>query len=139
MANLVNCLETLRRRIGDTETPYTFEDSLLVGYITDAVDEVELDFKRDFYVDLSINEFNKPLERTDVVLFSIKAHYLFKLRTKDKADRDNFLLKKGRLTLDNSNQSKDHDETLERLEKEYRRLLYQSKNGGFSIKGVRME
>jgi hypothetical protein len=47
-------------------------------------------------------------------------------------------MKKGRLTLDNTGQSKDHKETLELIEKEYSRLLYRLKHGG-SIHGVRME
>jgi hypothetical protein len=133
MFDIVN---VLRRRVGDTEDPYTFSDELLQGYIEDAVASVEMDWERGFEV--SFGSFNIEPSRMDATLFCVKAHYLIKLRTKDKADRDNFRMVKGRLTLDNTNQSKDHNDTLELLEKEYRQVLHKMKNGK-SIKGVRME
>lgn len=136
MANMQECIDTLRRRIGDTEEPFSFEDDLLTGYISDAVIEVELDYPRGIIVDFGF--FTSEITAADVVLFCIKAHYLLKLRTKDKADRDNFLMKKGRLTLDNTNQAKDHMDTLDFIQKEYKRILVQFKNGGL-MKGIRME
>lgn len=137
MANMPDCLNTLRRRIGDTDTPYTYADSLLIGYISDAVNEVELDYKRGIFVDNNI--FDNDITSQDVVLFCIKAHYLLTLRNKELSDRNNFRMVKGRLTLDNTNQSKDHAETLEVIADEYRRVLYRIKNGGKSIQGVRVE
>lgn len=137
MANMNECLLMLRRRIGDTEEPYVFSDSLLMGYVEDAVAQVEMDYKRG--ITLNSNVFVEDIEPTDVVLFTIKAHYLIKLRTKDKADRDNFLMKKGRLTLDNTGQAKDHADTLDLINKEYVLALTKVKNGGSSFKGVRME
>lgn len=137
MANMNECLLMLRRRIGDTEEPYVFSDSLLMGYIEDAVAQVEMDYNRG--ITLNSNVFVEDIESTDVVLFTIKAHYLIKLRTKDKADRDNFLMKKGRLTLDNTGQAKDHADTLELINKEYVLALTKVKNGGSGFKGVRME
>lgn len=134
--NMISIIKVLRRRIGDTETPYTFTDELLEGYIEDAVASVEVDWKRDFEVDSGL--FSKEPSKQDVNLFCIKAHYLIKLRTKDKADRDNFRMVKGRLTLDNTNQSKDHMDTLEAIDKEYKQALYRTKNDG-TIKGIRME
>lgn len=134
--NMNQVVGILRRRIGDTEEPYTFTDDLLVGYIDDAVSQVELDWNRGYIVE--IDEFNQDVEKISANLFAIKAHYLIKLRTKDKADRDNFRMVKGRLTLDNTNQSKDHKDTLDVIEKEYRQTLYRARNGG-SIKGIRME
>jgi hypothetical protein len=136
MANMDECLTMLRRRIGDTDEPFTFADDLLIGYIEDAVSQVELDYKRGIKV--SFGTFDEDIELSDVTLFVIKAHYLVKLRTKDKADRDNFRMVKGRLTLDNTNQSGDHAQTLEIIDREYRRALMQSKNNG-QLKGVRME
>jgi hypothetical protein len=133
MSDIVN---VLRRRIGDTESPYTFTDELLIGYIEDAVASVEMDWSRGFEVNLGV--FNQQPDKKDTNLFCIKAHYLIKLRTKDKADRDNFRMVKGRLTLDNTNQSADHKDTLEFIDKEYKQTLYRMKNGG-SIKGIRME
>lgn len=126
----------LRRRIGDTEDPFTFDDDLLTGYIEDSVAQVEVDWTRGFEVEFG--SFNQEPTKQDANLFCIKAHYLIKLRTKDKADRDNFRMVKGRLTLDNTNQSSDHKDTLELIDKEYRRVLYRAKNGG-NISGVRME
>jgi hypothetical protein len=126
----------LRRRIGDTVAPFTYTDDLLSGYIGDAVTQVELDWERGFSVDFGL--FNLPIARSDANLFCIKAHYLIKLSTKDQADRNNFRMVKGRLTLDNTNQSKDHKDTLESIEKEYKQVLYRAKNGG-SLTGVRME
>jgi hypothetical protein len=129
-------LLVLRRRIGDNSTPFTYDDNLLIGYIEDAVAQVELDWARGFSVDNGI--FNKEPTKTDANLFCIKAHYLMKLGTKDQADRNNFRMVKGRLTLDNTNQAKDHKDTLDILDKEYKRVLYHSKNGP-TIKGVRLE
>jgi len=137
MAAIENCIQVLRRRIGDTEEPYTFSDELLTGYIDDAVAQVELEWNRG--ITCSFGVFNVEITPQDVVLFTTMAHYLVKLRTKDKADRDNFLMKKGRLTLDNTNQAGDHMQTLEILMKEYKRVLFQARNGSGSIKGVRVE
>jgi hypothetical protein len=128
--------DMVRRRIGDTETPFVFDDDIIDGYISDAILSVEADWSRGIFLDGV--DFSQPIEKMDAMLFSVKAHYLIKLRTKDKADRDNFLMKKGRLTLDNTGQSSDHKDTLEMIEKEYSRLLYRLKHGG-SIRGVRME
>jgi hypothetical protein len=137
MANMQECIDVLRRRIGDTDTPFTFTDELLTGYVEDAVNQVELDWHRG--VTTSFGLFDKEITMLDVTLFCVKAHYLIKLRTKDKADRDNFLMRKGRLTLDNTNQAKDHGDTLKIIDSEYRRVLYQAKNGSASIQGIRME
>jgi hypothetical protein len=136
--DMTGILKILRRRIGDTDTPYTFTDDLLTGYIEDAVAQVEMDWERGFMVDSASSVFNIEPTMQDATLFCIKAHYLIKLRTKDKADRDNFRMVKGRLTLDNTNQSSDHKDTLEFIEKEYRRTIYRMKNSG-SLTGVRME
>lgn len=137
MLLMADVLKIYRRRIGDTEEPYTYTDELLMGYIEDAVSLVEIDWERGY--DVTDGVFNMDVSKADANLFSLKAHYIIKLRTKDKADRDNFRMVKGRLTLDNTNQSSDHKETLDLLDKEYRVALFRAKNGGNSIKGIRME
>jgi hypothetical protein len=137
MANMQECIDTLRRRIGDTEETYTYTDELLIGYIGDAVNEVELDYNRGIIVEFGT--FADDITPQDVVLFCAKAHFLMTLRTKDLADRNNFRMVKGRLTLDNTNQSKDHAETLAILSKEYMKILFRVKSGGGSIKGMRVE
>lgn len=137
MANMQDCLDALRRRIGDTDTPYTYADSLLTGYISDAVNEVELDYERG--ISVQYGTFPKDISTSDVVLFCVKAHYLMTLRNKDLSDRNNFRMVKGRLTLDNTNQSKDHADMLAHLTAEYTRVLFRAKSGGNSIKGVRVE
>ena len=127
----------LRRRIGDTDEPYTFSDELLTGYIEDAVAQVELDYSTGISTELGLFVEDIPVPNAN--LFVLKAHYLVKLRTKDKADRDNFRMVKGRLTLDNSNQARDHGETLKFLIDEYQKTLYRVRSNGASIRGVRME
>src|SRR5206468_7520627 len=102
--------------------------------IYQSVSQVELDWSRGFSVDFGI--FNIEPTKLDANLFCIKAHYLMKLGTKDQADRNNFRMVKGRLTLDNTNQAKDHKDTLDLIDKEYKKALYHSKNGP-TIKGVR--
>jgi hypothetical protein len=129
-------LLVLRRRIGDNVDPFTYDDDLLTGYVEDAVAQVELDWARGFSVDFG--SFNVEPTKLDANLFCIKAHYLMKLSTKDQADRNNFRMVKGRLTLDNTNQAKDHKDTLDLIDKEYKKALYHSKNGP-TIKGVRLE
>lgn len=129
-------LMILRRRIGDTAQPHTYDDNLLTGYIDDAVAKVELDWSRGFSVDNGL--FNMQPTKSDANLFCIKAHYLMKIGTKDQADRNNFRMVKGRLTLDNTNQAKDHLDTLDVIDKEYKIALLKAKNGT-TIKGVRLE
>jgi hypothetical protein len=147
MITVDDVLKVFRRRIGDTDTPFTYEDDLLYGYISDAVNQVEIDYNRGISVnittegDITTATFDSPidLQGGDAQLFAIKAHYIITLRTKDRSDRDNFRMVKGRLTLDNTNQSKDHAETLRLLDIEYKNTLYKARTGGFSIKGVRVE
>lgn len=134
--NMADVLMVLRRRIGDTVQPYTYTDDLLTGYVGDAVAKVELDWARGFSVDFGI--FNVVPSKLDANLFCIKAHYLIQLGMKDQADRNNFRMVKGRLTLDNTNQAKDHLDTLNILNNEYKKELMRAKNGP-TIKGVRME
>lgn len=136
MVDAPTLLSMFRRRIGDTEAPYTYTDDLLYGYLEDAVISVEGDWTRGFVL---ASKIIVPLPtRMDASLFCLKAHYLLKLGIKDKADRDNFRMVKGRLTLDNTNQSKDHLDTLKLLETEYRTMLFRAKTGG-KITGVRVE
>lgn len=137
MPTIDDIIQTLRRRIGDTETPYTFDDALLTGYIEDAVAQVEIEWNRGYTCQSGV--FNEEITLQDAILYAAKAHYLIVLRTKGKADRDNFLMQKGRLTLDNRNQAGDHKDTLDILEREYKRILFRAKSGGGSIQGVRVE
>jgi hypothetical protein len=152
MITVNDVLQVFRRRIGDTETPYTYEDNLLIGYIQDGISQVEMDWSRGIGVTITIIddtvvpptttiEFdtNYELQNIDAQLFAIKAHYIITLTTKSKADRDNFRMVKGRLTLDNTNQADDHAETLRLLDAEYKRTLFLIKNGGLANKGVRVE
>lgn len=149
MAAANDILSIVRRRIGDTDAPYTYADDLLMGYISDAIDQVEIEYSRNISVSIetdeqtgdTLTEIVSPVDlvRADFQLYATKAHYLIVLRTKGQADRDNFRMVKGRLTLDNTNQSDDHAETLRIIDAEYKRALYRVKNGNSSLKGVRME
>lgn len=145
-------LTVFRRRIGDTESPYTFEDVTLYGYISDAIAQIEVDWARGISFSITEEDIGEgnivtrydivtdyDLQSVDTQLFAVKSHYLITLTTKSKADRDNFRMVKGRLTLDNTNQAKDHAETLRILDSEYKRTLLVIKNGGLGIKGIRVE
>jgi hypothetical protein len=136
VVNMPECLQILRRRLGDTDTPSVFTDDLLTGYIEDAVPIVETDFPKGIITEFGL--FTADIPVTNAILFAIKAHYLTVLGTKTRSDRDNFLLRKGGLTLDNSRQSSDHKETLSLIDKEYRRVLTQARSDG-QLKGIRME
>jgi hypothetical protein len=133
---MADVLLTFRRRIGDLTVPYTYDDSTLEGYLSDAVARVEDDWTRGFSVDFGL--FNQAPTKSDANLFCIKAHYLLQLSIKDQADRNNFRMVKGRLTLDNTNQAKDHLDTLNLLNEEYKSALLRAKNGS-TIKGIRLE
>lgn len=133
---MADVLLVFRRRIGDLVAPYTYDDNTLTGYIEDAVAKVEMDWYRGYSVDNGV--FNIEPSKQDTSLFCIKAHYLLQLSIKDQADRNNFRMVKGRLTLDNTNQAKDHLDTLNMLNDEYKKTLLRAKNGP-TIKGVRME
>lgn len=133
---MADVVSIFRRRIGDITSPYTYDDTALQGYIEDAVAQVEADWYRGYSVDFGL--FNLPPSKQDANLFCIKAHYLLQLSIKDQADRNNFRMVKGRLTLDNTNQAKDHLDTLNMLNDEYKRFLLRAKNGP-TIKGLRLE
>lgn len=133
---MTDIVSILRRRIGDTTQTYTYDDTTLQGYISDAVGLVELEWEQLYEVVNGL--FNMDVDSKSANVFAIKAHYLLALATKDVADRNNFLMKKGTLTLNNSHQSKDHLDTLNAIDKEYKRALYRAKNGG-SLHGLRME
>lgn len=135
-------INRLRRSINDLEEERDFTDQILYEYLQDAVDELEMgDYKKgryintgEFYNSKNIIEWVPNTER---MLYSVKAHILMKTGIKDKADRDNFLLRKNKLTIDTSSQSDDHEKTISILNERLNKMLYQLKHS--PISGVRVE
>lgn len=135
-------INRLRRRIHDMDQEnLRFTDDDLYGYISDAVDELEMGrYAKGVAVDegdFVRRADGRPVVITidDMVIYTIKAQILLKLSLKDIADRDNFSLRKNNLSVDTTKQSSDHKETLEILEKHLDQYIYRSRK----IVGVRVE
>lgn len=132
----------LRRSINDLEEEQDFTDEVFYDYLRDAVDELEAgEYKRhreikngDFY---SSNGRVQSVANAERTLYALKAHSNIKLGIKDKADRDNFMLRKNNLTVDTSGQSDNHKNTLSILDAKINKLLYQLRYS--NINGVRVE
>ena len=134
------CLAQFRRRINDPGTSgiEKFTDSLLQGMISDAVNEVEQEWTRGYYIDPTTNDFNMPITPMDSALFSLRANIIFASAMKEDSDRNNLNFSKTRLHIDNVQQSKDHYMQLERLQSEYTRMMwnmYYRKVPGVLIQG----
>jgi len=124
MVDMSFALPQLRRRINDQNTPPRFSDTFLIGLIADAVAEVETEWYRGIYVDPNTNDFNVPITTRDATLFTLRAHILFASAMKEQSDRDNLNFSKSRLHIENVQQSRDHAMQLERLEAEYKRMMW---------------
>lgn len=135
-------ISRFRLRIQDVEDENArFTNSDLYEYISFAVDELEMDeYRKGIYVDEGdfLNKSNgkpAPVTTDDIIIYVLKAQILLKIALKDIADRDNFSLSKNNLRVDTSQQSSDHKDSLEILEKQLKQYLYRRKR----ITGVRVE
>lgn len=136
---MLRAIGQLRRRINDTnETSPTFSDEQLYGYISDAVDHLELtSFKKgravedgDFVSGTSLLPVTVP--RPEQFLYVLQAAILVTMGIKSKADRDNFSLRKPNLSVDTSRQSSDHAETIRSLQDELNTRLFNMSSTTFS-------
>jgi len=143
-AQMQEVIDKLRRAINDIEEEQDFSDDTLYGYIVDAVDELEFGrYQKGIMV--HNGDFVRIGDSTPVVLsggekslYSIAAHILLKTSLKDRADRENFVLKKNRLSVDTTKQSSDHGETLKTLQDRMTHVINNLK-GHFRTTGVRVE
>ena len=119
-------LAQLRRRIKDNgvSQPEVYTDTLLIGLLSDAVDEVEMEWPRGIYVNPTTNEFSQTITNLDSALFTIRANILFASFMKEESDRTNLNFSKARLHIENIQQSRDHAMQLQRLEAEYARMMW---------------
>lgn len=118
------CLAQLRRRVNDAGSVQAYTDAFLTGLISDAVNEVEQEWSRGYYIDPTTNDFNMPITPMDSALFSLRANILFASAMKEGSDRNNLNFSKTRLHIDNVQQSKDHAMQLQRLQAEYQRMMW---------------
>jgi hypothetical protein len=128
--------QTLRRRIGDTDSSsYLYDDATLQGFIADATNELNLGASI-VYSGSIVQDYNDDISPEMSALFAIKSHILVAYGEKASANRDNLLLKKSEMTIDNRNQAADHAKTIEDLEAELQRRLIRYYND--NISGVRV-
>lgn len=123
-------IQSVRRFIGDTDsTNYIYQPEDLRGYIEDAIDELG------FNIIIENDDYKEEISKDISIIIAIKTSILIKNAEKNKADRDNFLLRKGKLTIDNTNQPNNHLESIEILEKKLKQKIFYYN----SKKGVRLE
>lgn len=141
-----SAINKLRRLIGDdegeTSADNNFSDEFLYNYIADAADELELGLYKTGVVVRDNDFYNKSgevvnLSGAEQNIYCRMAQIIIKAGVRDKADRENFLIRKGKLTIDLSRQSSSHGETLKDLEKKLMSAISLLKMS--SIKGVRVE
>lgn len=127
--NIADTISTIRRRIGDNDSSsYIYEDSDLIGYIEDSISSLNLD------INIVSDEYSVVISKDLSFIIALKSIILIKYTEKISADRDNFLLRKGRLTVDNTNQSSDHGETIKMLEDELKsKMYYYGEIGGVRV------
>jgi len=135
---ITGVLNKLRRRLGDTDSNnYVFTDSELKGYIGDSIPRVKNYLSSSLEYDEKNQTLSREVSSEEADLLALQAHILVTIRIKSSADRDNFSIRKGRLRIDNTKQSSDHAETLSRLEKEKRELIWEMCCS--NLQGVRVE
>lgn len=127
----------LRRSINDTDN--TYSDDILCGYISDAVDELEIgEMVRNRQVidgDFVSGSTNIKIPLRDQTVYLIKAQIIYTEAMIHSADRDTLSYTKNKLSVDTSEQAGNHRETLKILGKKLHKALYYA-NGGADIEGV---
>lgn len=120
----------LKRRLRDTENEF----SNLEEYIEDAIDELYYLFD-----DLSVQnaELTREVTSNEATVIVIQAQILIETGLKSSGDRSNFKIRKENITIDNTQQSKDHATTLELLYQELDKAILRNITG--DINYIRVE
>lgn len=132
-------LMLLRKRLKDyIQTDYAWTDDDLKDYIEDGLSEVEkyigsITIIETLVNDKVVREFSVPLTATQKNLLILQTIILIIESTKVSADRDNFSITKGRLRIDNTGQSSDHDKTLKYLNTKLTNYIYNNFHEGARI------
>lgn len=64
----------LRRAIGDNETPYAYNDSILAEYIMDSMEGIEIFYPHDYEIDRTDGTVTPDISTIDQHLFILNAH-----------------------------------------------------------------
>jgi vacuolar-type H+-ATPase subunit E/Vma4 len=116
---IADTLQSLRRRIGDiNSSAYVYDDPTLQGFIADAINELSIGGITLVYVNSIVQDYASDISPELSTIVTIKSQILVIYGEKASSDRDNLSLKKGKMTIDNRGQSKDHAQTLQLLETE---------------------
>lgn len=129
MYSLGDLIEGLKSQIGDFEADFT--DDRLILYIKRALNDLSRYVGN---VQIVSNELSRPLSSYEYELVLVKAAILLAEALKMSADRDNFVITKNKLRIDNTKQASDHSKTLEYLNTKLNSLLMY----GY-LRGVRVE
>jgi hypothetical protein len=127
--SLGDLIEGLKSQIGDFEADFT--DDRLILYIKRALNDLSRYVGN---VQIVSNELSRPLSSYEYELVLVKAAILLAEALKMSADRDNFVITKNKLRIDNTKQASDHSKTLEYLNTKLNSLLMY----GY-LRGVRVE
>jgi hypothetical protein len=135
MPNLADVIQNIRIRIGDYDASnQRYNDDFIKRIISMALSSTPLN---NLITNLFINgdDFNRVITPAEENLIAIKSHlqYLYSLKT--TTDRDNISITKGRLRIDNTQQSRDIANSITMVEEEFNKALYYS----FGVSGVRVE
>lgn len=120
----------LQRRLNDTENEFTNLD----GYIEDAIGELSY-----LFLDLEVTngELSREVTNSEATIITIQAHILVETGLKSSSNRNNFRIKKENISIDNTQQSRDHGSTLNLLHEELDRAIHRHIVG--DIEGIRVE
>ncbi len=135
MSNLTDVIQNIRIRIGDFDiNNQRYTDDFIKSLISMALSSAPLN---NLLNNLSIDgdNFNRTISSAEGDLIAIKSHlhYLYSLKT--ATDRDNISITKGRLRIDNTQQSRDIANSITLVEEEFKKALYYH----FRVSGVRVE
>lgn len=135
MLDLVDVIKMVRKRISDDiPTELRYDDNYIKDLISMAIISPPLD---DVLGGLAISgdNFTRKITAAEAYIIAIQAHlqYLFSLKT--GSDRDSISITKGRLRIDNTQQSRDIERTIILTQEEFNRAFYYA----YGINGVRVE
>lgn len=137
MPTISDVIKAVRIRIGDYDlNEQRYGDDFIIELIGMAISSPPLSsVLSDLFIDPNSLEFNRNVNNTEKNLIAIKSHlhYLYSLKT--STDRDNISITKGRLRIDNTQQSRDVENSIKLVDEEFKKAFYYA----FGVKGVRVE
>ncbi len=136
MTDISLILEKVRIRINDYVLPYEFSDEFLLGLINLAMGDARLcRVLGNLTLNVDQTAIERDLNMKEINLLAVATHLQFLYAIKTSTDRSTLSMAKGRLRIDNTEQSRNLQETIDRIESEFKQLLANF----IELEGVRVE